>query len=169
MRRVRVDVSDVMIPFAVLIFLNCLVLALWTGLDPLTWERIVVDVDVHGRVIESTGGCESDRTAAFLGPLIAINGCALIMALRQAYIGRGMSTDFSESKYIASKFRVRKETKPGRIMMVMFTCLTPFPPIVISKKWPPCVFSKLFSWVFPSYTSSMVNQPHLSLSPRELF
>jgi len=101
LRRIRVDVIDVMLPFAILLGLNCLVLALWTGLDTLSWTRRVVDVDVYGRVIESSGTCYSSHTAPFLVPLIAINCCALIMALWQAYIGRGMATEFSESKYIA--------------------------------------------------------------------
>lgn len=100
-QRIQVKPKDVIIPLIVLVGSNLLVLTCWTILDPPHWERDVLEWDMYGRPLTTRGYCHSDRQAAFLGPLVAINGIALLLALWQAWIGRGITTDFSESKYIA--------------------------------------------------------------------
>jgi hypothetical protein len=93
-----------MIPFCVLLGSNVAILAAWTALDPPYWSRETLEYDDFGRVSESTGRCASDSIVAFVAPLLAINGSALLLALWQAYVCRNVSTDFSESKYIASEY-----------------------------------------------------------------
>jgi hypothetical protein len=100
-QRIQVTARDVMIPLIVLMGSNLLILTLWTVLDPPYWEREVLEVDQYGRPSETRGFCTSDHNEAFLYPLVAVNGIALVLALWQAWVGRGITTDFSESKYIA--------------------------------------------------------------------
>lgn len=100
-QRIQVKPKDVIIPLLILVGSNIVILTLWTILDPPHWERDVVEEDAYGRPIETRGYCHSDQEVAFLAPLVAINGIALVLALWQAWVGRGITTDFSESKYIA--------------------------------------------------------------------
>lgn len=100
-QRIQVTAFDVMIPLIVLMGSNVLVLTLWTILDPPYLEREVLETDQYGRPSETRGFCYSDNQEYFLYPLVAINGVALILALWQAWIGRGITTEFSESKFVA--------------------------------------------------------------------
>lgn len=102
-RRVQVRHVDVLIPFGIMLGANVIILTAWTVFDPLHWWREILDYDEYDRVIESTGYCTSDHFTAFVSPLILVNACAMILALWQAYVGRTVTTEFSESKYIASK------------------------------------------------------------------
>jgi hypothetical protein len=103
-----------MVPLVVLMGLNIVVLTMWTIMDTPYWNRVVLQYDPYGRVSESSGSCTSDHMAAYLSPILAINGCALLLALWQAYVGRGITTEFSESKYIASEYikAMRRRSKP---------------------------------------------------------
>lgn len=60
MRRVKVSVMDVCKPLFALLFLNILVLALWTGLSPLTWGREDVSL------VESVGQCQTDGSLPYV-------------------------------------------------------------------------------------------------------
>lgn len=104
-QRVQIRYVDVLVPFGVLLSANVIILTLWTALDPPRFWREIIEIDEYNRAIQSTGYCTSDHLAAFIAPLLVVNGCAMILALWQAYVGRNITTDFSESKYIASKFR----------------------------------------------------------------
>jgi len=66
--RRKIDIKQVLWPFLVLVGLTVLILGLWTGLDPLEWEREVIN-DVTG---ESIGQCQSDTIVAFIVPLILV-------------------------------------------------------------------------------------------------
>lgn len=167
-QRVQVRASDVMIPFVVLLGLNCLVLALWTGIDPLYWDRNVVAIDPYDRTVESSGRCVSNHMAAFAGPLLAINGCALILALWQAYVGRGITTEFSESRYIASTYVARiskvfgrscfEATQANLLLFLSFSVL----------QWRRCAYFKRCLWGFPSFSLSEINQQRSSSPLPEL-
>ena len=100
-RRVKVTATDVMKPLAVLTCLNFVILILWTTLDPLTWERDVVETDRFGRPSETRGECQSDNVLAYLIPLLTVNLGALSLAVYQAYVARQISVEFAESDYIA--------------------------------------------------------------------
>lgn len=60
MRRITVSAKDVLIPCFILLGLNVLVLALWTGLSPLSWDRFML-----GR---STSTDANSRVSAFVRP-----------------------------------------------------------------------------------------------------
>lgn len=99
-RRIEVTARDVMIPLVCLMGANMLVLTVWTIHDKPYWEREILEYDAYGRPSETWGYCHSDHYQAYLYTLVGINGLALVLAIWQAWIGRGITTDFSESKYI---------------------------------------------------------------------
>ena len=93
-------VMDVMAPLCALLSCNLLVLALWTGLYPITWEREVIAYDDYGRKTESVGFCDAEKLNAFIVPILLVDGVAMLLALWQAYLCRKIETEFSESAYI---------------------------------------------------------------------
>ena len=105
--KVKVTERDVMIPFIVLLFLNILVLSLWSALAPLHYVRLPnPGTDDWNRVISTYGACQSETdrkggSVPYLVILGAINLGVIIMANVQAYQARGIQSEFSESKYIA--------------------------------------------------------------------
>lgn len=60
----------------------------------------MIAYDAYDRVVESVGRCVSEQFVAFAVSLIVINGCALVLAVWQAYLARNIKTEFSESTYI---------------------------------------------------------------------
>jgi len=99
-RRVTVTMGDVMVPFAVLLASNAVILSIWAGVAPRNWERTVLERNQFDQVIVSEGACASDRTLGFSIAIIVVNGTALLLACYQAYIGREVRTEMNESKYI---------------------------------------------------------------------
>lgn len=61
----------------------------------------MLEYDDYDRPTSSIGQCSSENGAPFIWVLVVINGCALILALWQAYLARNITTEFSESKHIA--------------------------------------------------------------------
>ena len=100
-KRVTITIKDVLAPFFVLITANIIVLITWTVVSPLRWTRTVLEYDDYDRPTSSIGRCSSENGAPFIWILVLINGCALILALWQAYLARNITTEFSESKHIA--------------------------------------------------------------------
>lgn len=100
-KRVTITIKDVLAPFFVLITANIIVLITWTVVSPLRWTRTVLEYDDYDRPTSSIGQCSSENGAPFIWILVLINGCALILALWQAYLARNITTEFSESKHIA--------------------------------------------------------------------
>jgi len=96
MRRVVITERDVLKPFATLMVLNVVILLMWSIIDPLKWKR------VETSELESYGTCASAGQAwkAFLPLLIIVDLAALILANIQAYRGRAINDELSESKYI---------------------------------------------------------------------
>jgi hypothetical protein len=96
-RRVVVEAKDVVAPFVILFTLNFVVLLVWTLLDPLKWERVVVNGEDWNTVGTCYGG---DVSKVMIGLLAALNLGALVLCCYQAYKARNISDEFSESKYI---------------------------------------------------------------------
>lgn len=92
-------------PAILFILLNILVLALWTGLSPLRWERFLVgNVDKFNRDLESVGMCltaEANGWAPYVWTLLSMNLAMVLVANYQAYRSRKMSIEFSESQHVA--------------------------------------------------------------------
>ena len=102
--RVKVEPKDVIVPLIVLLGVNVLVLALWTGLSPLSWERSYVgSVDKYGRNLESVGACTAEAVdwAPYAGVLLVINFSMVGLASLQAYRARKIAVEYSESKWVA--------------------------------------------------------------------
>jgi 7 transmembrane sweet-taste receptor of 3 GCPR len=92
-----VETTDVLLPFALLLSLNVILLSVWTAIDPLVWQRIPTGE------FTSYGTCkpEDGTAAAVLGSLLGIvNVGALLLAEIEAYKARNVSDHLSESKYI---------------------------------------------------------------------
>lgn len=103
LRRVTVNIKDVIVPFLILLGLNTIVLICWTAISPLKWERVHTDArDDFGRPLDSTGRCtvENNKSLPFVVLLLIINMAVLLLANIQAYQARTITVEFSESKYI---------------------------------------------------------------------
>jgi hypothetical protein len=97
-QRVKVTEKDVLVPFVVLFALNVALLSAWTILDPLVWER-KSDNDFNN----SYGRCIGHGKVYiyFLSAIVIINVAALVLACYEAFKARGISDEYSETKYIA--------------------------------------------------------------------
>lgn len=96
MRRVVVSEKDVILPFAILMTVNFVILLSWTLVDPMVYQRVVTDnSETHGRCIP-----QGNQWKVFFSLLAILNFTALVIVNVQAYIARGISDELSESKYI---------------------------------------------------------------------
>ena len=99
-RRSKITVWRTMIPLVVLVLLNVILMLIWTLIDPMRWKR-VSNCESSGE--SSYGYCtlgNSPVSNALFGSVLAVNLCALILASWQAYKARGVSQQFSESRWI---------------------------------------------------------------------
>jgi hypothetical protein len=98
-QRVKVTEKDVLVPFVVLFILNFALLLGWTIADPLVWDRKISDTDSNN----SYGRCIAHGTAHiyFLSAIVIIDVAALVLACYEAYKARGISDEYSETKFIA--------------------------------------------------------------------
>mmetsp|Transcript_33075 Transcript_33075/g.69613 ORF Transcript_33075/g.69613 Transcript_33075/m.69613 type:complete len:271 (-) Transcript_33075:28-840(-) len=99
-KRLTVTAIDVIKPMIALLMLNIVVLSVWTAIDPLQRQTIVVTQDSFLRDVETFGVCSSDHQPIFLATLAVINLGSLLFALFQAYKARNISTELQESSYI---------------------------------------------------------------------
>jgi hypothetical protein len=150
--RVVVKPSDVLLPFVILFsgksfasnamwpifFLdmkvshnsiqkaNVLILICWTTIDPLHYDRHdVPGTDDWNRVIATYGHCTSRSLQIYLICLGIVNITAILLANYQAYKGRHIQTEFSESKYI---FVIN--------LCILQACIIGVPMIFVTKEIP---------------------------------
>ncbi|KAG7342363.1 7 transmembrane sweet-taste receptor of 3 GCPR [Nitzschia inconspicua] len=97
-QRVKVTEKDVLVPFAVLFVLNFAFLLAWTIWDPLVWDRKQAD-DFNN----SYGRCIGHGVAHIylLSAIVIVDVIALVLACHQAFMARGISDEYSETKFIA--------------------------------------------------------------------
>jgi ABC-type branched-subunit amino acid transport system substrate-binding protein len=106
-RRVTIRPRDALLPFAILIGLNMVILVTWTIVAPLQWERIIEAEDEFGQPIDSRGTClhpliTHDITeTAFQWLLLAVNVTALLLSNYQSYRARALPSEFNETSYLA--------------------------------------------------------------------
>jgi len=136
--RFRVTERDVLMPFAVLLGSNIIVLASWTAIDPLTYVRDEYEgTDYWNRPLASYGVCRSDNAAAYLVPLALINLGVVAIACWQAVQARNITSEFSESLYI------------GLSVFSLFQAfLTGIPVTVVVKDMPEAFYVVLTIMVF---------------------
>lgn len=114
-RRIKVTAVQVMKPALILVGANAIIMAVWMGVAPFSYDRRDVggSVDAFGRPTKSRGMCvlppdpadpEGQGTwwvgTMFVALVAAVNGCAMLSALYQVYLTRRIKTEFSESKFI---------------------------------------------------------------------
>ena len=68
---------------------------------PLSWTIEVTDYDFFGRPAETVGRCDGQERLAFLVTFLAINFVAMVFLAVEAWKTRNLSTEYSESRYIA--------------------------------------------------------------------
>lgn len=96
MRRVVVTERDVILPFAILMTVNFVILLSWTLVDPMVYQRVVADnSETYGRCIP-----QGDQWKVFISILAILNFAALVVVNVQAYKARSINDELSESKYI---------------------------------------------------------------------
>jgi hypothetical protein len=105
-----------MLPFAVLLTMNLILLVAWSIVAPLTWERVALDnFDEHGRAVESVGSCRATdhletQVLPFVILILVVNIVALVFATYQAYLAREIPTEFFEAGYVFMSFASLLET-----------------------------------------------------------
>lgn len=76
-------------------------MVVWTIIDPMYWSRSrrwgSDDFTSYGSCVVGTG----PTSIAMAASVLAINLSAVVMAMLQAYKARNISTEFSESRYVA--------------------------------------------------------------------
>lgn len=99
MRRITVTERDGLIPIAIVLSLNFVLLLCWTLIDPMMWQREFINEDPTN----SYGFCESEGNAhhGFVTCLILLNGAAIGLALERAWRARNMGDDsYTESRWV---------------------------------------------------------------------
>lgn len=105
-RRIRVDVCDVLKTFLIILHVNFGFLLGWT-FSPykLTWRRMPVEnFDDLGRSVESFGACRPNGGwwfLIFVIPLFVTNTIVLVRCTQASYQGRDLPSEFSESGYLS--------------------------------------------------------------------
>ena len=61
MRRNVVTFGETMSVIAASLFLDVVVLIVWTVVDPLEWTRVTISEDQFGEPLESVGYCKKNR------------------------------------------------------------------------------------------------------------
>ena len=82
------------------LFLDIVILVLWTSVDPLHWEREVIRQDQFGFILESQGTCTSDNWRIFLGALVTLHIALCVVACYMCYVSRNIPSRYSEHKYL---------------------------------------------------------------------
>ena len=92
-RRIKVTATDVIKPFAIMMTANLILLAVWTAVSPLEYQRIVDYYDEYGRAVSSHGSCSApDDSGAkggaipYVALLAVINLCPVILANIQVHM-----------------------------------------------------------------------------------
>ena len=98
-RRQQVREKDVLLPLVTVVLLNILLLSIWTGVDPLKWERHSVEGErwkTYGKCSLSEGGVGEKMMTS----IIVLCVCSFLGLAWQAFKARNISTNYSESTYL---------------------------------------------------------------------
>ena len=100
-RRVQVKITDVMKPLVCLLLWNTVCLLTWNIVDPLRWVRKPM---IGSSGLSTHGLCANKGKPVAITMVILLvlgNVVSLVLANIQAYKGRNLSTEYSESKFVA--------------------------------------------------------------------
>ena len=95
-RRRQVKAHHVIAPAIALTLLAIIILAVWTAVDPWTWERETINDDTG----ETFGNCTSENITAYLIPLVVLMITATLLACAMAWKTRDVSSKYSETTSI---------------------------------------------------------------------
>jgi hypothetical protein len=98
--------NDVLGPFFIVLALNVIVLSVWNVVEPMQWERLLLDGDdvndeLHLVQPDTYGACVGDHSLVYFSILVACNLVVSLTAVIQAYECRKVSTEYSESIWIS--------------------------------------------------------------------
>lgn len=99
-QRIEVKTQDTLFFVGGILAIDVTVLLCWTILDPLEWQRVVVDADKYGTTLVSVGYCASEHWHVFTSLLAAFHFALMCFACYVCYITRNLPTLFCEGKYI---------------------------------------------------------------------
>jgi len=100
MERTAVTLKDALLIVGGIVGVDVVILAIWTGVDPLQWTRQIVQSDKYGGM-ESQGFCSSDYFVLFLSLLAALQFAVLAAGAYFCYVARNIPTTFSEGKFVS--------------------------------------------------------------------
>ncbi len=105
MNRIKITALQMSKIIIVFVVLDAIILIAWQAIDPLVYERTVlakvVDDETGIVTIESVGQCSSDSLWKFLGPIIAIHVCLMVVTNILLWNVRNMSDRYQEQKFVA--------------------------------------------------------------------
>mmetsp|Transcript_41833 Transcript_41833/g.82009 ORF Transcript_41833/g.82009 Transcript_41833/m.82009 type:complete len:590 (-) Transcript_41833:205-1974(-) len=101
LKRIKVMPKDVIVPFAILMTANIIVLVCWSIIAPQKYIRQAHDgTDDWNRIISTYGTCAAPEGMPYVVLLIVLNSCVLLTANFQAFRARHIKTKYSEGRYI---------------------------------------------------------------------
>ena len=100
MRGDPLSARDALVNIGAVLMLDVVILVMWTMVDPLHWERDVIQEDEFGNTLESQGYCTSENWRVFLGAIIALHIGLCAVASWLCYVARMIPTKYSEHKYV---------------------------------------------------------------------
>jgi ABC-type sugar transport system substrate-binding protein len=144
--RLKVTLSDLYWPLALLFTVNMITLVTWTFVAPLEFKRENhAGTDEWNRVISTYGTCYAEGSAPFIIVLALINLSAVLIANWQAFEARDIQSEFSESKYIAIA-----------MACVLQTFLIGLPVIFLTQEIPQVQYILFVMWIFVVNTSVLL-------------
>lgn len=170
-RRVQVTTKDVLLPFAILLVLNCVFLLVWTVVDPLYWERVNVGRNEGGELV-SYGHCTSSGTTSLvmIGLITAINAVAVILANIQAYQTRKLTVAYNESKFVALSMASILQAFLIGLPLLFLSNTTPTSRYVVRSLLIFVICMSMLGFIFvPKILSQRKNNPEESMLSSALF
>ena len=100
MQRTAVTVGKAMAKIGVILAIDVIILAVWTAVDPLEWNREVILTDKYGDALSSQGYCVSEHYLVFLSLLAVLHFGVLAAGSYYCYQSWAIPTQFSEGKFV---------------------------------------------------------------------
>ena len=85
---------------AIVVGVYVILLTVWSILDPVFWDRNVVQADVYGEPLESVGYCTCERWKIWASIFVTLNLVVMCVACVFCYKARNIPTRFSEGKHL---------------------------------------------------------------------
>jgi hypothetical protein len=147
MTRRKIDFKQFLWPFVVLVVVALVILSLWTGIDPLYWDRKEIDATTG----ESEAFCRSRHLFAFAAPLVAVMLIPAVLTGLMAHRTKDVDAVYSESRWIFIMILVQCEVV--LFSLPMFALLEDMP------RDARYMVSVSICWTFPMSTLGLIFGP----------